>query len=199
MAWVVWGLSLQTGSAGVVSAGVVLTAVASAAWVLGAGRSRSGVRTALAVFVAIGALAATAPWLQPQAHSVAAAPHDGAASEPFTPVRVAELRAAGRPVFVNLTAAWCITCKVNERVALSSEAFRKALQEHDVAYLTGDWTSQDDRITKTLKTFGRAGVPLYLLYPADMTREAIVLPQILTEAIVVRHIAELPRPRSAAN
>ena len=199
VAWLVWVLSLQTGSDGVLSAGVVLTAVAFAAWLLGAGRSRSGVRTALAVFVAIGALAATAPWLQPQPHAVAAAPHDGAASEPFTPERVAELRAAGRPVFVNLTAAWCITCKVNERVALSSEAFRKALQEHDVAYLTGDWTSQDDRITKTLNAFGRAGVPLYLLYPADMTREAIVLPQILTEAIVVRHIAELPRPRSAAN
>jgi thiol:disulfide interchange protein DsbD len=199
VAWLVWVLSLQTGSDGVLSAGVVLTAVAFAAWLLGAGRSRSGARSAVAVILAIGAVAVTAPWLQPQPHSVAAAPHDGAASERFTPERVAELRAAGRPVFVNLTAAWCITCKVNERVALSSEAFRKALQEHDVAYLTGDWTSQDDRITQTLRTFGRAGVPLYLLYPADTTREAIVLPQILTEAIVVRHIAELPRPRSADN
>jgi thiol:disulfide interchange protein/DsbC/DsbD-like thiol-disulfide interchange protein len=199
VAWLVWVLSVQTGSDGVLSAGVVLTAVAFAAWLLGAGRSRSTMRAAVAACLAIGAIAVTAPWLQPPPQTLAEASHAGPASERFSPERVAALRASGRPVFVNLTAAWCITCKVNERVALSSEAFRNALQERDVAYLTGDWTSQDDRITRTLQSFGRAGVPLYLLYPADTTRDAVVLPQILTEAIVVRHIAELPRPQSAAN
>jgi len=87
-------------------------------------------------------------------------------------------------VLVNMTAAWCLTCLVNERVALSDNEVRAALEAHDIAYLKGDWTSYDSAITAFLESFGRAGVPLYVLYPAGDSAPA-VLPQLLTPDIVL--------------
>jgi thiol:disulfide interchange protein DsbD len=196
VAWLVWVLSLQAGSDGVLGAGFVLTAVGFAAWLIGSGSTRSGLRAGVAAAAIATSLAVTVPWLH------GAMPAAGASTvtsaEPFSAARIAELRASGRPVFVNLTAAWCITCKLNERVALSSEAFRNALALHNVAYLKGDWTNQDAEITRLLKSYGRAGVPLYLLYPADTQKEATVLPQLLTETIVLDHFAALGRTHAAA-
>ena len=198
--WLVWVLSLQTGSDGVLSAGVTLLAVAFAAWLIGSRASGPVLRGTVAAMVIAAALAAAIPWLTsaraPRA-AISGASTDVTQGEPFSEERVAELRAAGRPVFVNFTAAWCISCKVNEQVALKTEAFAKALRDNNAAYLKGDWTNQDERISRVLKAYGRAGVPLYLLYPADPQREAIVLPQLLTEAIVVRHFAELNRAQAA--
>lgn len=200
VAWLVWVLSLQTGSDGVLVAGITLTAVAFAAWLLGSRTGGPALRTTLAIAIIAAALAFTTPWLTsarpPNAPSTGAST-DVADGEPFSEARVAELRANGQPVFVNFTAAWCISCKVNEQVALRSDGFRKALAEHNVAYLKGDWTNQDESITRVLRSYGRAGVPLYLLYPANPQSEAIVLPQLLTEAIVVRHFAELNRSQAA--
>lgn len=200
VAWLVWVLSLQTGSDGVLMAGVTLTAVGFAAWLLGSGGSRFGLRAGSAAAVVVGALVLATPVLNSEAKHPGATANSaaaGALDDSFSEERVAELRAEGRPVLVNLTAAWCITCKVNERVALSSDGFHKALADRNVAYLKGDWTNQDDRITRVLKAHGRAGVPLYLLYPADPKAEPVVLPQLLTEAIVVDQIAALPRPHAA--
>ena len=202
VAWLVWVLSLQTGSDGVLGAGIMLIAVGFAAWLLGSGPRSPLVRGTLAAAIAGVAFAITAPLLQVSEPSLAqqsATKGDAVSAERFAEEKVAELRAAGRPVFVNLTAAWCISCKVNEHVALRSDGFRKALAEHNVAYLKGDWTNQDDQITRVLKAYGRAGVPLYLLFPADPQRQAIVLPQLLTEAIVVRHFATLSRPQAAVH
>ena len=98
-------------------------------------------------------------------------------------------RAEGRTVFVDFTADWCITCKLNERVALASADVRKAFAERKVAWLVGDWTREDPLITRTLERFGRNGVPLYLVYKG--AAEAAVLPQLLTPSIV---IAALPPP-----
>lgn len=195
VAWLVWVLSIQTGSDGVLSASVVLISVAFAAWLLGSRAGAPVLRGALAIAVVAAALAMTAPWITGAEAPRARA--DAASAEPFSEERVVELRAAGQPVFVNFTAAWCISCKVNEQVALRSQGFHKALADYNVAYLKGDWTNQDERIARVLKSYGRAGVPLYLLYPADPQREAIVLPQLLTEAIVVRHFADLNRQQAA--
>lgn len=200
VAWLVWVLSLQTGSDGVLVAGITLTAVAFAAWLLGSRTGGPALRTTLAIAIIAAALAFTTPWLtsaRPPNTPATGASTDVADGEPFSEARVAELRANGQPVFVNFTAAWCISCKVNEQVALRSDGFRKALADHNVAYLKGDWTNQDESITRVLKAYGRAGVPLYLLYPAGPQSEAIVLPQLLTEAIVVRHFAELNRSQAA--
>jgi thiol:disulfide interchange protein DsbD len=105
-------------------------------------------------------------------------------AEPFTQNRLDELNAQGRPVFVNLTAAWCITCKVNERVALRSSAVVQAFHAGGIAYLKGDWTKANPEITALLEHFGRAGVPLYLFYPGQGA-EPRVLPQLLTAGLVL--------------
>ncbi len=108
-----------------------------------------------------------------------------AGGEPFSPARLAELRATGTPVFVNVTAAWCITCLVNERVALRSTAVTEAFARKGVVTLKADWTRRDPVITRVLGSFGRSGVPLYLLYPAGAGGEPAVLPQILSERVVL--------------
>jgi thiol:disulfide interchange protein DsbD len=199
VAWLVWVLSLQIGSDGVLAAGITLTAVGFAAWLVGRASARPALNATLAAAVLIAATLAALPGLlSGSAPFTVSARTLAADAEPYSETRLAELRASGRPVFVNLTAAWCISCKVNERLALATEGFRNALVRHNAAYLKGDWTNQDESITRLLKTYGRAGVPLYLLYPADPSRPAIVLPQLLTEAIVVRHFDELDRRQSAA-
>ncbi len=105
--------------------------------------------------------------------------------EPFTLARLDALRAAGRPVFVNMTAAWCVTCLLNERLALSPGAVRAAFARHDVAYLKGDWTRQDPQVTAFLRAQNRDGVPLYVFYPPSQAAPT-VLPQLLTEGEVLR-------------
>jgi thiol:disulfide interchange protein/DsbC/DsbD-like thiol-disulfide interchange protein len=193
VAWLVWVLSIQAGSDGVLAAAVVLIAVAFAAWFIGRPGPSFSLRAGVASAVCLTAGAISLPGLQASQTQLAviAAPGANRDFETFSSERVAELRAGGRPVFVNLTAAWCISCKVNEQVALNTVGFKQALRDHNIAYLKGDWTSRDDRITTVLSTFGRAGVPLYLLFPADPKAEAIILPQLLTEAIVTSHFASL--------
>jgi thiol:disulfide interchange protein len=90
-----------------------------------------------------------------------------------------------------LTAAWCITCKVNERVALKSPTVAQAFRTGGVAYLKGDWTRANPEITELLRRFGRAGVPLYLYYPGR-GQEPRVLPQILTAGLVLDEIKAQP-------
>jgi thiol:disulfide interchange protein len=82
-----------------------------------------------------------------------------------------------------MTAAWCITCLANERVALSKQDVVADMTAHKVAYLKGDWTRRDPAITKYLESFGRSGVPLYVLYPAG-GGDPVVLPQILTPGVM---------------
>lgn len=195
VAWLVWVLSIQAGSDGVLVAAIVLVAVAFAAWLMGRPTLAFGLRAGIAVAVCLLAVAIALPALPaapPQATAIAA-PAANRHYETFSPDRVAQLRAAGRPVFVNLTAAWCISCKVNEQVALNTAGFKQALLDHNIAYLKGDWTVRDDTITAVLTAYGRAGVPLYLLFPADPKADAIILPQLLTPAIVTDHFAALKK------
>jgi thiol:disulfide interchange protein len=112
--------------------------------------------------------------------------------QPFSHARLDELRAEGKPVFIDFTAAWCITCKVNERLVLSDAAVRKALADAAVAMLRADWTRQDPEITRELEANGRLGVPLYLFYPkpklGDDRPSPIVLPQILSADSLLREV-----------
>lgn len=111
----------------------------------------------------------------------------------FSQEKLNALLEGNDPVLTNMTAAWCITCKVNERVALKSDTVMQLLTEQNIQYLKGDWTNRDAEITAYLKSFGRSGVPLYVFYPPrnDVTGQRpdpIVLPQILTPAIVKAEI-----------
>ena len=104
--------------------------------------------------------------------------------EPYTAAKLASLRAANRPVFVDATAAWCITCLVNEDAVLSRDTVKGAFASKNVAYLVADWTNQNPEITQLLKDNGRSGVPLYLYYAPHATTP-VILPQILTESGVL--------------
>jgi thiol:disulfide interchange protein DsbD len=188
VAWLVWVVSQQAGPPGVAAALAGLVSIGFAAWLYQASRGARVVwRRAATVTVA--ALAAGAVALGPLTGAVSPAPPASAARadgwEPFSPTRLAELRAEGRPVFVNVTAAWCLTCLVNERVALRSPAVTEALARQGVARLKADWTRRDPVITEVLGAFGRNGVPLYLLYPPRAAGAPAVLPQILSESAVI--------------
>jgi thiol:disulfide interchange protein len=192
VAWLVWVVSQQTGPSGVAAALGGLVLIGFAAWLYQASRgARPSWRRAATLTVATLALGAAA--LGPLTAAVSSPPAAPRADgwEPFTHARLAELRAAGKPVFVNVTAAWCLTCLVNERVALQSPAVTGALARRGVATLKADWTNRDPAITRVLGSFGRNGVPLYLLYPARVSGAPAVLPQILSESALVDALDKL--------
>ena len=177
-AWLVWVIGLQAAADGVLAVvgGAVLLGLAAWSWGLG---QRLGGRLGPAVaLVAVLAMAGTLTLITPGAPVAQA---EG--TEPFTAARLATLRAEGRPVFVNMTAAWCVTCLVNERVALAPAAIRAAFAARGIVYLKGDWTRQDAEITAYLRSQARDGVPLYVYYPPG--RAGAVLPQVLTAQAVL--------------
>jgi len=185
--WLLWVLAQLTGPEGLAAALAGGLAIGFGAWALGSAQGARGRGRLLGrggAAIALLLAAALLPRLHDAPAPTAAASAE-AGSEPWSEAGVAAARAAGRPVFVNLTAAWCITCKVNERVALSTDAVRGAFAQRNVAYFTGDWTRGGEEIATLLRAHGREGVPLYLVYPAGGGAPQ-VLPQILTESIVLR-------------
>ena len=108
-------------------------------------------------------------------------------SQPYTNARFAALRAQHRPVFINATAAWCITCLVNEKVAFSDGDVQAAFGRGHVAYLVADWTNRNPEITSLLQAHGRSGVPLYLYY-SSKSETPVVLSQVLTPGEVQKAI-----------
>ncbi|HNN86619.1 MAG TPA: thioredoxin family protein, partial [Pseudomonadales bacterium] len=106
-------------------------------------------------------------------------------AEPYSPARLAALRAEGKPALINMTASWCLTCLVNEKMVLSRHSVKKYLHEKNIAYLVGDWTNRDPDITQFLQQYKRNGVPLYVYYPAGADSKPVVLPQVLTESAVL--------------
>ena len=118
------------------------------------------------------------------AAATSTAGQDALGSQPFAESRLDVLRRKGHPVFVYFTADWCLTCKVNEATALDVPAVGKAFAAGGVSVLRGDWTRQDPAISRFLKAHGRAGVPLYLWYPAG--GEPSELPQVLSSDLLVR-------------
>lgn len=116
-------------------------------------------------------------------------------AQPYSASRLAELRAAHQPVFVNMTAAWCITCIFNEKNALSRDEVQSQFKADHITYLVGDWTNRDAEITKFLANYYRVGVPLYVYFP--VRGEPKILPQILTPEIVMKEISPpLPEGKS---
>jgi thiol:disulfide interchange protein DsbD len=178
--WLAWVLVRQTSANTVMVIGTGSVLIALALWLYGRPtRGRiSLVFATLALFAALALL--RLPALTPTSRS---ATSSEAGHEAWSPERVASLRAEGRTVFVDFTADWCITCKVNERGALASDTVREAFASQNVATLVADWTHADPAITAELARFGRNGVPLYLVYPQG--GEPRVLPQVLTAGIVV--------------
>ena len=116
--------------------------------------------------------------------------------QPFTPERLQAELDQGHFVFVDFTAAWCLTCKFNEANVLESSAVREAFQRHAIVKLKADWTNGDPVITKLLQQFGRPGVPLYVLYPGKSDRP-IVFPELLTKSILLKKLETTSRAVAA--
>jgi thiol:disulfide interchange protein len=110
----------------------------------------------------------------------------------FTPERLQTELEQGHSVFVDFTAAWCLTCKFNEASVLESSAVREAFQRHAIVKLKADWTNGDPVITKLLQQFGRPGVPLYVLYPGK-SEEPIVFPELLTKSMLLEKLETAAR------
>jgi thiol:disulfide interchange protein DsbD len=200
-AWLLWVLSQQTSALGLGAAlaGVILVALAAWTYQRSKGSSMAGRLTALTASLAAVVAAVLLPVRFADVAAAAAAPRSSTAREPaeqwqpYDAARVAELRAAGTPLLVNFTASWCLTCLVNERNAFADPEVQRIFQGKGVALMKGDWTNRDAAITKALADFGRAGVPLYVVYNSKPGGgEPLVLPQLLTAGIVESTFAGLP-------
>ncbi len=181
--WLIWVASVQAGPGGVLAALVAVLAAGFVVWLVGVTRGSGRGRLAsslVAVLVACGA-----GWFVVQSAVPEVAQARAGDTQAWSPERVVALQAEGRPVFVNFTAAWCITCLANERVALSRQEVKDAFAELKVVYLKADWTNRDSRIAFALAEQGRAGVPLYLFYPGGKGGQPEILPQLLTPDMVV--------------
>lgn len=194
--WLIFVLQAQAGPFATVSVLGGLVLIAFAAWAWDAAKFASSRGRALGAVVAILSIAASLLLVRgiedgaaatPSSATTAATSGDAVKWESFTQARLDTLLTQGKPVFIDFTAAWCITCKVNETVALTSDVAR-AMEAKGVVALRGDWTRRDAEITRVLQAHGRAGVPLYLYYRPG-SREPVVLPQILT-ADSVRTLVE---------
>jgi thiol:disulfide interchange protein DsbD len=195
-AWLLWVLAQQVDAVGLALGFTGVIAVAFAAWLMGVAQAATprGARVSatvasLAAIAAIGVIASLATRPQALAHETQQAAADGAVIEPFSAARLKELQASGRPVFVDFTAAWCLTCIVNERVALSKPEVAEAFKSKNVAYMKADWTNQNADITAALHALGRDGVPLYVIYNGAAAPQ--ILPQLLTPALVADAIKAL--------
>lgn len=191
-AWLLWVFARQTGAEAL---GLLLIGALFAAfglWLVGINQARraeggtaviSAVAAALSLVAAI-AVTAAAARIAPDPAAETATSGAALASQPWSAQAVQAALAEGRPVLVNFTADWCVTCKINERTALSSPRLARAMEQANAVYLVGDWTRRDDAITRELERHGRSGVPLYLLYRPGQA-EPRILPQLLTDGLVM--------------
>ena len=197
--WLVWVLAQTRGSAAVAMLLAMFLFLAIAGWVLGRWPAR-GATTAAAALVIVVAAGGCIYGVTTMTEPVSAASSAGAANErwePWSQAAVDKYRAAGRPVFVDFTASWCLSCQVNERVALRTTTVDEAFKQHNVALLKADWTSHDDAISQALASYGRSGVPAYALYASNQSAPTL-LPEVLTPGIVVDALNKLPAGASAS-
>jgi thiol:disulfide interchange protein len=204
-AWLLWVLAQQTSSIGLGAAlaGAVLIALAAWAYQKSKSSSRGGRVAALLTAGLAVLLACVLPLRFADVAAASSGMSAGAARaadewQPYDAAQVAALAAAGRPLLVNFTASWCLTCLVNERNAFADSAVQQVFREKNVTLMKGDWTNRDPNITRALAVFGRAGVPLYVVYNSRPgSSEPLVLPQLLTAAIVQGAFADVPTATAA--
>lgn len=190
--WLVWVLGQQSGINGAAALLALLVALAMAIWALFSLQGRSRMVVAPLSLIVLGFLAWTfAPRItQLQAEPQAAlASSDGTAWRAWESGLPEQLVAQGRPVFVDFTAAWCVTCQYNKSTTLADAAVMKDFADRNVALLRADWTRRDPQITAALRALGRSGVPVYVLYAPG--REPVVLTELLSKGEVQSALAAL--------
>ncbi|MEF7614248.1 thioredoxin family protein [Aquincola sp. MAHUQ-54] len=195
--WLVWVLGQQAGIDAVAALLGLLLALAFAAWAFGSPgfgpRARAGFGTLGALLLGAAVVWAVPALREPPAASASAARADEAGAwEPWSAARVAALTAEGRPVFVDFTAAWCVTCQFNKRGALADAGLLADLRTRNVALLRADWTRRDAAIGAELTRLGRSGVPVYALYAPGTPSTPRLLPEILSTRVVREALGQLP-------
>jgi thiol:disulfide interchange protein/DsbC/DsbD-like thiol-disulfide interchange protein len=193
--WLVWVLSQQAGPSGVLGVLAGMVALGFAIWLWRhriQGTRLSFIRTGMILISILIALALLPTRPAPVSSGAAAQDESMMFGEVFSQEKLETLLQGKEPVFVEMTAAWCITCKLNHATSLNIDSTKALFAQKNVRYLIGDWTNQDPVITKFLQSYGRSGVPVYVYYgPPDATGqrpEPQLLPQILTPAIVAEFI-----------
>jgi thiol:disulfide interchange protein DsbD len=188
--WLLWVLQNQRGNDAALSLLALFLILGFCAWLFGilfvAGSRARVVYLSLIVLLALASIAFTAQRIrvtQPTTLKTSGAV-DGIAWVPYTQDALASLRAEGKPVFLDFTASWCLTCQFNERTAINVPAVRQLIKEKGITAMKGDWTNADPAITAALKSFDRVGVPLAVYYPPGKASDPVVLPELLTEKIV---------------
>jgi thiol:disulfide interchange protein/DsbC/DsbD-like thiol-disulfide interchange protein len=196
-AWLLWVLAQQTSSLGLGAALAGALLVAFAAWAYQKSKASSSVGRVAAIATASAAVLLAIVLPVRLAGVASAAPVGSLPStetwQPYDAARVESLKASGTPLLVNFTASWCLTCLVNERNAFADPAVERVFRDKGVTLMKGDWTNRDPAITQALADFGRAGVPLYVVYNSKPGSSAPqVLPQLLSAGLVESVFAGLP-------
>ena len=190
--WLLSVLGAQAGTGAIVLTIAAATVIVFGIWLLKAGSGENGsARIVKPVALLIALAAFVLPIVMLASTSQADAPVSSGNAETYGEVwstdRVTALREEGRPVFIDFTASWCVTCQVNKRTTLTTSKVQAAFEEENVAFLVADWTRRDKAIGQELAKHGRAGVPLYLYYPAGK-ESPVILPQILSPDLIVQTV-----------
>ncbi len=184
--WMVWVFAKVVGGDGVAAllAGMLITAIAG--WVLGHWPAKwfANMAAILLLILAVALPSIAAKEFRPSVRRGVHAQDGGGAWQPFSEQKLAEARAQGKAVFVDFSAAWCLSCQVNERVVLDRPDVEEAFRKSGVVTMRADWTDHDDTITEALRQLGRSGVPTYALYSGDPNTAPTLLPEVLTPGIV---------------
>ncbi|MCZ6776224.1 MAG: protein-disulfide reductase DsbD family protein [Ignavibacteria bacterium] len=211
--WLLYILGKQLGMEAVIWTSAFLLAVSVACWLIGRfatlTASRGTYRTTWAVAVAIAVLGywgfiesildvrSVIAGVPSTSQAVVTKNTDGIPWEPFSLARLEAYLQDDKTVFIDFTADWCLTCKVNERVVLTDESVVEEFRSRDIVPIKADWTKRNPDITRLLAKFGRAGVPLYVIFPAGRPTEPIVLPEVITTGMVIDAIDRATRVTSA--
>jgi thiol:disulfide interchange protein/DsbC/DsbD-like thiol-disulfide interchange protein len=190
VAWLVWVLAAQVGNDAVIRVGIALVLIAFALWAWRTWRSAAHrAWSGVAVVGAVAGLLVAWPLFAGERGTPGVREAQATTSgwQPYSAARVAELTAEGRPVFVDFTAAWCITCQVNERLVLNDASVRDAFARSGVVLVRADWTRRDAAISEALAALGRSGVPAYVIYRKG--RAPQLLPEVLQRQTVIDAVA----------
>lgn len=197
--WLLYILGNQRGLDAVIWTGAFLLCLALACWIYGAfcgplsSQRARVVALALVLLLVLFGARSFLPGIFANSPTPEAAPKrsgDGIAWKPFSQKELDALLKAGEPVFVDFTADWCISCKFNERTAIDVPAVREAFAKDGIVAMKADWTNANPEITAALKKFGRVGVPFYVVYPRGRPDQPIILPELLTEKIVLEALSQ---------